>query len=270
MSHPWRSTSSNLVLSAKGGFRKIMQTFTTKTIREIALASPETTRVFEAYKIDYCCGGRKLFADACVEHGLDPTVVAEKIESVLKTSPEAVDQPELKDPSDLVDYIVTKHHSFTTEELERLTPLMEKVRVRHGEQHPELMQLQILFTELTASLIPHMRKEETILFPFIKTLEVSRNAADSPVPAMPFGTVANPIRMMMSDHDTDGERLRAMRSVSNDYKLPDDACPSFTALYAGLQDLERDLHRHIHLENNVLFPAAIQLEQPAPAASATA
>ena len=246
-----------------------MQTFTTKTIREIALTAPETTRVFETFKIDYCCGGRKLFADACVEHGLDPNMVAEKIEAVLKSSPEAGDRPELKDPSDLVDYIVTKHHSFTSEELERLTPLMEKVRSRHGEQHPELSRLQILFAELTESLIPHMRKEETVLFPFIKALEVSRNSEESRVPAMPFGTVANPIRMMMSEHDTDGERLRTMRAVAGDYKLPDDACPSFTALYAGLQDLERDLHRHIHLENNVLFPAAVQLEQQASVASGT-
>src|SRR5688500_14146265 len=123
-----------------------MQTFTTKTVREIALASPETTRVFEAFKIDYCCGGKKLFADACVEHGLDPSVVAEKIEAVLSSSSKTDDQPEFKTPSELIDHIVEKHHLFTVEELERLTPLMAKVCMRHGEQHPELFKLQSLFT----------------------------------------------------------------------------------------------------------------------------
>src|SRR5687767_3042517 len=118
-----------------------MQTFTTKTVREIALASPETTRVFEAFKIDYCCGGKKLLADACAEHGLDFGTVAAKIEVVLSSPSETNDQPEFKAPSDLIDHIVKKHHLFTVQELERLTPLMQKVCTRHGEQHPELFQL---------------------------------------------------------------------------------------------------------------------------------
>ena len=239
-----------------------MQTFTKKTIREIALESPQTTRVFEEFKIDYCCGGRKLLNEVCIEAGLDFSVIANKLESVINDNSRSSDSsmPEKKSPSELIDYIIGKHHIFTAQEVERLTPLMEKVCQRHGEQHPELFKLQTIFLALADSLIPHMRKEETVLFPFIQQLE-SSSTDEVSLPASHFGTVENPIRMMMADHEQDGERLRIMREISSDYSLPEGACPSYTALYAGLQDLEKDLHRHIHLENNVLFPAATALEQ---------
>lgn len=241
-----------------------MQTFTTKTIRDIALESPQTTRVFEEFKIDYCCGGRKLLNEVCLEAGLDFSVIAQKLESVMNDNSRNGDsgQPEKKSPSQLIDYIIGKHHIFTAQEVKRLTPLMEKVCQRHGEQHPELFELQTIFLALADSLIPHMRKEETVLFPYIHMLESSR-FGDMSITSPHFGTVENPIRMMMSDHEIDGERLRKLREISADYSLPEGACPSFTALYAGLQDLEKDLHRHIHLENNVLFPAAVKLEQSA-------
>lgn len=238
-----------------------MQTFATKTIREIALEAPATTRVFEEFKIDYCCGGRKSLDEACAAAGLDPIAVAQKIEAALKeqSSRGESGSSDKRSASELIDYIISKHHIFTVEEIERLTPLMEKVCQRHGDQHPELFKLQTIFLALADSLIPHMRKEEAVLFPYIQTLESSVNGN---MPAVPphFGTVENPIRMMMADHEEDGERLRIMREITSDYTLPEGACPSFTALYAGLQDLEKDLHRHIHLENNVLFPAAVDLE----------
>lgn len=239
-----------------------MQTITTKTIRDIALESPQTTRVFEEFKIDYCCGGRKSLDEACLDAGLDPHLVARKLESAMKDYDARgnSDLPGRKSPSDLIDYIIGKHHVFTMQEIERLTPLMEKVCHRHGEKHPELFKLQTIFLALADSLIPHMRKEENVLFPYIQQLESSLlNGLSAPPPH--FGTVENPIRMMMADHEVDGERLRIMRDISSDYTLPEGACPSFTALYAGLQDLEKDLHRHIHLENNVLFPGAVKLEQ---------
>jgi regulator of cell morphogenesis and NO signaling len=239
-----------------------MQTFTTKTIREIALESPQTTRVFEEFKIDYCCGGRKPFGDACMDAGLDPQVVAERIEAAMKDHAARGEngRQDGRSASELIDYIIAKHHLFTVRELERLTPLMEKVCRRHGDQHPELFKLQTIFLALADSLVPHMRKEEAVLFPYIQTLESSLTGDMLAAPPH-FGTVANPIRMMMADHEEDGERLRIMREISNDYTLPDGACPSYTALYAGLEDLEKDLHRHIHLENNVLFPAAVELEE---------
>jgi regulator of cell morphogenesis and NO signaling len=232
-----------------------------KTIRDIALEAPATTRVFEEFKIDYCCGGRRSIEDVCADSGIDPAVLIDRIEAAILNSSGQTDlaHPEDRSPTDLIDYILTKHHVFTAEEVTRLTPLMAKVASRHGELHPELLDLQKLFTELADSLVPHMQKEEVVLFPYILQLDAA-SAGLSAAPVPHFGTVENPIRMLMSEHDTDGERLRKMREITNDYTLPEGACPSYTALFAGLEDLERDLHRHIHLENNVLFPAAVKLE----------
>ena len=171
-------------------------------------------------------------------------------------------QPKKETASELIDHIIGTHHIFTVEEIERLTPLMEKVCQRHGEQHPDLFELQVVFSSLADSLIPHMRKEEAVLFPYIQMLESSLTG-ETPLSPPHFGTVSNPIQMMIVDHEADGARLRKMRHISSDYTRPEGACPSFTALYAGLQDLEKDLHRHIHLENNVLFPAAVNLERSA-------
>jgi len=238
-----------------------MEQLTQKTIREIALAAPATVRVFEELKIDYCCGGRRSISEACAAAGVAPDVLERRIDEILvKGEAGSEDAEELRSPTKLIDHIETTHHVFTRAEIERLMPLMAKVAVRHGEHHPELRQLESIFTALADSLLPHMMKEENVLFPFIKRLDMcSENGL--PVPLAPFGSVQNPVRMMMADHDTDGDRLAQMRAITHDYQLPNDACPSFTALFAGLQDLERDLHRHIHLENNVLFPAALELER---------
>lgn len=239
-----------------------MENLTTKTIRDIALEYPATVRVFEEFKIDYCCGGRRSIGDACAVAGIDASILTQRIGETIDGDVNKIDadQPEKKKPSELIDYILAKHHIFTANELERLTPLMEKVASRHGENHPYLFKLQSVFAALVESLVPHMRKEEAVLFPYIQMLESSADVGIS-ASKPHFGTVQNPIGMMMSDHDTDGARLLMMREITSDYTLPEGACPTFTALYAGLQDLERDLHRHIHLENNVLFPQAVRLEE---------
>ena len=237
-----------------------MQNFTTKTIREIAVEMPAMTRVFEEYKIDFCCGGGRNFYDACQFAGVAPEIVSQKINQILSNQTEGVEMAEQKSVSELIDYILEKHHVFTKAEITRLSALMEKVCRKHGAHHDELFALQKSFTALCDDLTPHMRKEETMLFPFIKHLEMSAaNNLSSPRP--PFKTVKNPVRMMMIEHDTAGDFLRKMREITKDYALPEGACPSFQALYFGLEELEKDLHRHIHLENNVLFPDAVKLEQ---------
>jgi regulator of cell morphogenesis and NO signaling len=233
--------------------------FATKTIREIAIEAPLTTKVFEEFNIDYCCGGRVGFAEACENAGVDPLLVEQKLETVLLVSVPDDNSIENKSVTDLTDHIIDTHHVFTRDELSRLAPLMDKVVRKHGDMHPELSEIQEKFNVLADDLLVHMRKEEIVLFPYIKELD---NAASGRGPAgIPhFGTVRNPIHMMMLEHDTAGDLLRRMRELSSGYKTPEGACPSYGALYAGLEALEKDLHRHIHLENNLLFRQAVDLE----------
>lgn len=237
-----------------------MNQLTDKTVREIAVEMPATTRVFEEFKIDYCCGGGRNFNDACESAGVAPEIVNRKINEVLNNSELQSASPDTKSAADLIDYILEEHHVFTKEAIARLSALTEKVCRKHGEKHPELFALRKSFTALCDDLTTHLRKEEMLLFPFIKHLEMSaeRNLSS---PRPPFGTVQNPVRMMMAEHAADGEILREMREISRDYAVPENACPSFRALYFGLEELEKDLHRHIHLENNVLFPRAVELEK---------
>lgn len=235
---------------------------TNKTIREIAVEMPATTKVFQELKIDFCCGGHKGFKEACENANISPELVEEKISNVLKNM-EAQPQDyfgEQTSPSKLIDYIVEKHHRFTEDETTRLTPLMEKVARKHGQHHPELHEVQKAFAGLCEDLLPHMEKEEFILFPYIKTLQIAEiNNTSAPTPH--FGTVKNPIRMMSVEHDAAGDFLKAIRTASKDFVVPEGACPSYRALYFGLEELEKDLHRHIHLENNMLFPLAIEMEE---------
>jgi regulator of cell morphogenesis and NO signaling len=159
----------------------------------------------------------------------------------------------------LVDHLVRKHHSFTRLEIGRLNALLEKVCLAHGENHPELFRINMLFRELGADLETHMTKEERVLFPYVIRMEA---AAKQHVPLFrpPFGTVANPVRMMMLEHDRAGELLKEIRALSSDYTPPADGCFSYQTLYTALKALEKDLHQHIHLENNILFPRAVEME----------
>ena len=238
----------------------MMNNLTTKTVREIALEMPLTTKVFETYKIDYCCGGNRNFSDASQLAGADPEIVSRQISNCLETAAETTfDWLKNTSLSRLIEYIVEKHHVYTREEIENLTPLMAKVSNKHGGSHPELVELEQLFTELCNDLSPHLMKEEQVLFPYIIELEEMQNGKN-PASLPCFGSVKNPVGMMMREHETVGDILRNMRFVSEDYKIPENACPSYTALYTRLEAFEKDLHQHIHLENNMLFPQATALE----------
>ncbi len=160
----------------------------------------------------------------------------------------------------LAFHIVDKHHHFTRQEIERLEKLFDKVCARHGENHPELFEAQKTFYQLKQDLLPHMLKEEQVLFPYITQMEtaISQNRA---VPQPFFATVRNPVRMMMMEHDAAGDLLRTLRATTNDYTPPADACISYQTLYQALAGFEADLHQHIHLENNLLFPRAVEMEE---------
>lgn len=231
------------------------------TVREVALQIPQSTRLFEKLKIDYCCGGNQPLTEACASAGIDVDSVMEKLSEMTQSNSPDASALNFQNTSlsELIEHILNTHHVFTKSEMDRLQSLADKVLAAHGGNHPELVHLDELFSRLCADLRPHMLKEEQILFPYIVAMT---RAADQhqPGPSSFFGTVNNPIRMMMREHDTAGEILRALRALTSDYKVPPDACISYQTLYEALENFEKDLHQHIHLENNLLFPKALDLE----------
>lgn len=229
------------------------------TVREVAIQTPSSTRLFETLKIDYCCGGNRPLAEACASAGVDVKDVMVMLAEVSKTGSQQTLNFEKASLPELITHILETHHVFTKAEMNRLEALTGKVIAAHGTNHPELIQLGELWEALCADLSPHMFKEEQVLFPYIMSLA---QAAEHkrPAPVAPFGTVKNPIRMMMQEHDGAGDILRELRTVTSDYKIPADACISYQTLYQALEEFEKDLHQHIHLENNILFPKALELE----------
>jgi regulator of cell morphogenesis and NO signaling len=233
-----------------------------KTVREWVLENPAATRVFEKAGIDYCCGGNQSLEQACRTAKLPVEQVLHLLETAEPTARAGQNiyewQTELL--GDLVTYIVRTHHKYTREEIARLGPLFEKVCSVHGKNHPELLQVRASFAALAQELTMHMMKEEMVLFPYMVRMEEAV-IQHEPVLPPPFGSVQNPVSMMKHEHDSAGNALRAMRQASGGYTPPTDACISYQTLYKALAELEADLHQHIHLENNILFPRAIAMEQ---------
>lgn len=244
----------------------------TRTVREFAIQIPSATRVFEALKIDYCCGGDQPLSKACEENGLELEEVLELLDhagrpTTTTVPPTATDRatsdPQSMSLGSLVNLIIEKHHTFTRRELERLTALLDKVCTAHGTNHPEVLEIRSQFQALRAELEPHMLKEERILFPYITRLETAVGQKQPP-PFAPFGEVRNPIMVMSREHEGAGEILKTIRELSKDFTTPDDACFSYRTLYNELATFEADLHQHIHLENNILFPRSLELENRTP------
>lgn len=232
-----------------------------KTVKEVAVEIPGAARIFENLRIDYCCGGNVPLSEGCTKAGVP---LDEVLASLVKAQAEPLPTRDWgKSPlAALVRHIVEKHHAFTFAETTRLEALFVKVCAVHADKHPELLAMQYYFGELANELRTHMMKEEHILFPYIAAMERAVLEKREVPPAM-FGSVENPVRAMMKEHDSAGEALRALRGASNGYAAPENACVSYRELYRSLQALEADLHTHIHLENNVLFPRALEMEAAA-------
>ncbi|MGA7616870.1 MAG: iron-sulfur cluster repair di-iron protein [Thermoanaerobaculia bacterium] len=239
-----------------------MEEMVTRTVGEIAAAIPASTRVFEKLGIDYCCGGHRSLVDACSAAKISVDYVRGMLEATTMGPAESTtaDAWAKKDLRELITHIVTTHHRFTRDELERLDALVAKVVGVHGTNHPELRKIAQVFARLREDLLPHMMKEEDILFPFVEQMESALESGDAPPPPF-FGTVKNPVRMMMMEHDAAGDMIRELRTLSNDFTPPEDGCMSYRTLYSALADFEADLHQHIHLENNILFPRSIEMEE---------
>jgi len=230
------------------------------TLRSIALAQPATIRVFERFHLDYCCGGHRPLAQACAEKGL-------AVETVLAALAGATNAPEAAErdfsqatPTELIRHIVQTHHAYVRSELPRLLPLAAKVASKHGPNHSEYIQVERQLRQLGDELLVHLQKEEIILFPYIEALDKHRNGEGN-APHACFPTVQSPVQAMMHEHEAAGALLEEMRAVSNGFTAPAGACPTLVGLLHGIDAFERDLHRHIHLENNLLFPLAVDMEK---------
>jgi regulator of cell morphogenesis and NO signaling len=233
-----------------------------RTVRELALENTAATRVFEKLGIDYCCGGNKSLEVACRASNLSVDEVIDSLE-MAEEAAHATQKDrnwQIEPLADLITHIKNTHHKFTREEMARLVPLLEKVCSVHGKNHPELQQVRASFQSLVQELTTHMMKEERVLFPYIVRMEEAVIQKE-PILPPPFGSVQNPVSMMEHEHDSAGNALRAMREASCGYTTPGDACISYQTLYKALADFEADLHQHIHLENNILFPRAIAMEK---------
>ncbi|MDI1240741.1 MAG: iron-sulfur cluster repair di-iron protein [bacterium] len=237
-----------------------------RTVGQQAAAHPASKRVFEKLGIDYCCGGGTSLGEACTQHGIEFDELAQMLNSEESRSVGAraadLDFPGMSLAA-LSDHIVREHHVFTRDENERITKLLEKVCSVHGDNHPDLFEIQKIFGRMRLELENHMLKEERMLFPYISLMESSIRFGQ-PVPPAPFGSTQNPIKVMLGEHDVAAEQLREMRRLSGDFTLPADACTSYRTLYQAMEGLEKDLHEHIHLENNLLFPKAIEMESAEP------
>lgn len=237
---------------------------TQRTVADIALEKPQAAAVFEKLGIDYCCNGRKPLAEACQQADVELEHVRSLLELAFTADQSSAPSENWAGQSlgSLINHIVRKHHAFCREECLRLEPLLSKVVSKHRENHPELERVQAHFTSLRNELSMHLMKEEKMLFPYIIGLEESEQQKSAP-PRAPFGGVQNPVRMMMQEHDNAGHLIRGIRGLTANFTPPENACNSFKALYQGLQMFEADLHQHIHLENNLLFPRAVALEDAA-------
>jgi len=228
-------------------------------MKDIALSNPAARQVLEDAGLDYCCGGGQSLHDAC----LHADVPAEEILKRLRENSKDVSPDEANwtsaPLSDLTRHIRERHHRYVREAIARVQTLLDKVVTKHGENHPEITDIQRLFTEVGREMIMHMQKEEQILFPYIDALEKAASTHGSMEPPF-FQTVRNPIHTMMKEHESAGELVKQIRKVSSEYKAPADACTSYKALYQDLQAFEADLHQHVHLENNILFPRAVEME----------
>jgi len=238
-----------------------MAIITEQTVSEIAIENPGSTRVFESLGIDYCCGGKIPLKDACFKANVLPETVLQLLDNLKdaagQTEPEKWVTARF---AELTSHIVSQHHDYVRAEGPRLLVLLRKVKDRHEWVHPEVTTINDLFAELYQELSIHMLKEEQVLFPYLNSMDAAVQAGNAP-PSAFFGSVRNPIEHMLADHNDAGHSMARISALSLGYQTPPDGCPTFRALYHGLAEFERNLHRHVHIENNILFSRALEMEK---------
>jgi regulator of cell morphogenesis and NO signaling len=232
-----------------------------QTVASVVIQFPSAITLLEGLKIDYCCGGHKTLKDACDKAGVSAEKVIRSLEDISAMPSQGQNWNE-KPLTELVNFLLEKHHAYTREQLALLDKLSEKVARVHGQNHSEILEVRELFQEMAEDLEHHLLKEEQVAFPYLLALDKSQKGGSAENLFFPFEVFQRqPQRVLMADHEEVGEQLRGLRRLTNGFKAPEDACVTYQALYKAFLEIEEDLHRHIHLENNVLFPMAEKLAQ---------
>ena len=232
----------------------------TSTVAELVVQDFRNAEIFRKFGIDFCCGGKVSVAEACVSNGVNFEEVSDALQTVTDQSQKSLQNYSSLKLDTLIDHIVNTHHTYVRESLPMLDEFSAKVARVHGEAHPEVVEIFQHYQAVSDELKSHMMKEENILFPYIKQM-VEAKETGSTRPVCPFGNVSNPIRMMEQEHESAGGNLHEIKRLSNNYSPPEEACNTYQVLYAKLNEFENNLHEHIHLENNILFPKAIEMEE---------
>lgn len=230
-----------------------------QTLGEIVAKDYRIATIFEQKGLDFCCNGHLTLKEACTNHQIQEAEILTAIQSLpTNQSPEMAFHTW---PLDLLaDYIEKKHHRYVENQIPIIQGYLEKICRVHGNQHPELNEIKLLFLQSAAELSAHMKKEELLLFPYIRKL-VQHKESSQPKPQASFANIQNPIQVMMNEHSSEGKRFDKIALLSHEYTVPADGCTSYRICFAQLKDFEKDLHIHIHLENNILFPKAMELEK---------
>ena len=231
-----------------------------RTVGELVTEDYRRASVFKKHGIDFCCGGGKTLRAACEKKGVSLDEMSRALEAAEQRGGTTSMRPATWSPDFLADYIVNEHHTYVRESIPLLQEFLHKVARVHGTANPEVVDIARRFDEVASELRQHMVKEEDVLFPYVKALVAAKKSGQAPDPPA-FGTVRNPIRMMEHEHDAAGDAMREIRRLSGEYTPPEHACTTYRVTYAKLEEFEGDLHRHVHLENNVLFPGAVALEE---------
>ena len=230
------------------------------TIGEIVAADYRTAALFSQLGIDFCCKGHRTLEEVCTKKNLNPENIKHDLTSIMSKNDDNTIDFKSWEIDLLSDYVEKTHHRYVEENSQVLLGMLNKLCKVHGDRHPELFEINQLFLESAQDLAAHMKKEELILFPFIRKM-VAAKRGQQPIVRPHFGTVDNPISMMMHEHDTEGERFRKIAMLTENYNPPADACTTYRTAFSMLDHFEKDLHKHIHLENNILFPSAQQMEK---------
>lgn len=229
-------------------------------IGELVAKDYRTASVFKKHNIDFCCQGNRTITDACNSKDINDQQVVAELNSLLNSETDSTVDYQTWPLDLLADYIERKHHRYVEDKTQEILPYLDKIARVHGDRHPELHEINTHFKITAGELASHMKKEELMVFPYIKKMVQSQKEATA-IQQPIFESVVHPIEAMMQEHTNEGDRFRKIEELSNNYTAPEDGCNTYKVTYALLKEFEQDLHLHIHLENNILFPKAIELEK---------